>query len=166
MHQEATPIYNQPSSGSNCFTMNPLRTTICYRFQQSGGTGLGVRGSLVRIQSSRPISQKTYRSHFRVLGSRFVFRFGLKCEARCSVCDRLSIMEGRAMMPRRAPALIVTLCSSRWISERIPWARSAGVRGSRRAREPWSAFRWLGSGERLHLLYECDPSFAANYQKK
>ena len=45
--------------------MNPLRPTLCHRFQQPAGIGLGVRGSLVRIQSSRPIfkiSKKTTRS--------------------------------------------------------------------------------------------------------
>ncbi len=55
MHQETTTIYSRPNGGCNCFTMNPLRTTICHRFQESLGIGLGVRGSLVRIQSSRPI---------------------------------------------------------------------------------------------------------------
>jgi len=34
---------------------NPLRPTLCHKFQQAAEIGLGVRGSLVRIQSSRPI---------------------------------------------------------------------------------------------------------------
>jgi hypothetical protein len=117
-HQDSTRIYTNQHGGRNPFNIRHLRSTPLQQLSTTILTGLGRRGSLVRIQSPRPLFAFAQSSVFSLRSS--VAAEAARCQTRLGKEHPQNGLAGRRVAPDQCSSQETSIASPPDASKQAP----------------------------------------------